>query len=101
MGKSVFTFPCKNFESTDSGIRQILIASGYKEKIIDNEKVWKKGSGFWSAMKLIKIDYGNDSVKVWGWVQTFDKPMELTGLIGCIPKKNVLNTIEQIKLAIR
>lgn len=101
MGKSLFTFPYKNFESTDSGIRQILISSGYKEKIIDNEKVWKKGSGFWSAMKLIKIEYGNGSLKVWGWVQTFDKPMDLTGFIGIIPKKDVLNTIEQIKCAIR
>ncbi len=52
-------------------------------------------------MKLIKIEYGNGSLKVWGWVQTFDKPMDLTGFIGIIPKKDVLNTIEQIKFAIR
>lgn len=83
-------------------IKQILTADGYKEKKYKKgEIVWKKGTGFLTAMHFIKLDYQPNMLVVSGWISSGIGGLTLgeqalTGVVGVIPKKSVQKTIDKI-----
>ncbi|MGN0486204.1 MAG: hypothetical protein ACI4GB_03140 [Acutalibacteraceae bacterium] len=96
----------RDFDSTQRIISGILVSEGYKEINRNNETVWKKGVGFWTAMQFIKVEYGSDWLDIYGWVQTGlgnigDGEMALNGFVAVIPKKSVLKVITKIQDALR
>ncbi len=94
------------FEQVDNTIANILMLSGYKKIERKDEVIWKKGTGFLTAMQYIKIEYGeNNTVIASGWIQAGlgsleAKEMALHGAAGSIPKKAVMKVLEKIQSAI-
>lgn len=93
------------FEQAENIINNILSKNGFKQTTINSgENVWKKGTGFLTAMQFIKIDFSSNEFTISAWVQAGlgsvgGNEMDLTGVVAAIPKKQLLNVIEQIKRA--
>lgn len=95
-----------NEKDLDERLRNILIADDYKEIDYNREVVWKKGLGLVTAMQYIKLEYKDDEVIISGWIQigigsAGGKEQELTGIVGKLPKKSVLKTMDKIEFEIR
>ena len=68
------------------------------------ENVWKKGTGMLTAMQFIKLEFSQKEFVIYAWVQMGlgdlgGSEMDLTGFVAAIPKKQLINIIEQIKKA--
>ena len=69
-----------------------------------DEHVWKNGIGLLTAMKFVKTEYSSDKIQLSAWIQTGvgnigGKEMDLTGVVGAIPKRQLMKIIEEIKSA--
>ena len=84
---------------------KILSSNGFKEITINTgENVWKKGTGMLTAMQFIKLEFSQKEFVIYAWVQMGlgdlgGSEMDLTGFVAAIPKKQLINIIEQIKKA--
>lgn len=87
------------------GITKLLTADGYHETTYNktgvNEIIWKKGTGFLTAMHFIKLDYQPGVLIVSGWIAsgidtlTFtEQPLE--GFMAAIPKSSCKKTVDKI-----
>ncbi len=99
MSRSCFSFNYTSFEKTKSAIETELTNDGYTNKNENGENVWKCGMGMLTAMKYIKIEFsGNQEVKIYGWIRPIAaSEQSLEGIVGALPKKQVLKIIEKIK----
>lgn len=93
------------FNKVENIVKNILMQEGYREINQNNEIVWKKGSGFLTAMQYIKIEYSNNYVNVSGWVKTGmgnvgGNEMPLKGIFAFMPKKSVLKVISRLQNAV-
>ena len=83
----------------------ILKQEGYHQIERKGEIVWKKGTGTLTAMHFIKLDFQQNDLIITGWVQIglgsagFDD-MDLTGILGSLPKKSTFKTIQKIRNAL-
>lgn len=89
-------------QATDEAVRKVLIADDYREINYNREVVWKKGTGMMTAMHYIKLEYKGNMLCVSGWVQigvgsVGGKEHDLSGVMGSVPKKSVLKTMDKIK----
>lgn len=106
MARSQFTinYQC-SFDEAQRKVEYVLQRKGFhQETIKSGEHVWKKGIGFFTAMKFIKVDYAADKILLSAWVQVGlgsigGGEMDLTGVTGAIPKKQLMKVIEEIKQA--
>lgn len=98
MSRSCFSFNYTSFEKTKKIIETELKNSGYSNKNENGENVWKCGTGILTAMKYIKIEFSeNQEVKIYGWIRPMaSSEQNLEGIIGALPKKQVLNVIKKI-----
>ena len=89
---------CK-FEQAENIINNILSKNGFKQTTINSgENVWKKGTGFLTAMQFIKIDFSSNEFTISAWVQAGlgsvgGNEMDLTGVVAAIPKKQSFNKL--------
>lgn len=71
-----------------------------------NEEVYKKGSGWWLARRFIKYTINDDNtVTIEGWVglgvgNSVSPELKLKGFFGAMPKKELINLIEELKFRI-
>ncbi len=105
MARSVFTLSYNDFATTNNNINNFLIQNGFKKMEKNNEEFWKKGTGMATAMQFIKIDYSENELTIYAWVQAGvgsvgGKEMELKGFVAAIPKKSLLKKIEKIKACV-
>lgn len=107
MARTTLTFNCtKPMENVDNTIANILTLSGYKKIDQKGEIVWKKGTGFLTAIQYIKIEYGDNTVIASGWIRAGasgiieSKEIALDGVAGSIPKKAVKKVLDKIRDAI-
>ena len=98
MSRTTIQFKYNDFELTKERINGILKAKKYKNIIENNENVWKCGEGFCTAIKYIKIEYGeNNTAYVSGWIRPMvGNEQELKGFVGSVPKKQVRKVINEI-----
>ena len=107
MARTMINIPFQdNFDRVENKTKQILINNGFKEINRNNEIVWKKGTGFLTAMQFIKIEYNVNMVIVSAWVQmgignVGAGEMELSGVVAAIPKKQLMKTIQKLQQEIR
>lgn len=107
MARSTFEikFSCGH-EQAKQQIEAILRQKNFHlETLKTGETVWKCGVGLLTAMKFIKVEYGNQRISLSAWVQvgigsTGGREMALDGFTAAIPKKQLMKTIEEIKCAI-
>ena len=106
MARSTFTIPYQcSFEEAQKKVESILQGNGYHPQVNKTgENVWKNGVGMLTAMKFVKVEYGPGQIQLSAWVQVGigsvgGGEMDLNGVVGAIPKKQLLKLIEKIKQA--
>lgn len=93
--------PYADRNTAEPAVRHVLASNRFKEVTKKGEVIWKKG-GFWTAAQCLKLEFGPQEMNLYGWVRNFGMAeSDLSGVVGIIPKKQLLNVIEQIKLAVR
>ena len=103
MARSTFQIQYSNPNGLMEYLSSLLQSKGYKYITENNEYVWKCGVGFWTAMKYIKIEFApNNIMLVSGWIRPMlGSEQDLNGMVGALPKKQVMNVIQQIQNTIR
>ncbi len=81
---------------------QILVQNKFNKTIENNEEIWKKGTGFLTAVQFIKTEFAQDSMTISAWVKTGlgGSEMDLGGFVGAVPKKSLMKVVEQIKVSV-
>ncbi len=101
MSRTTIKIPVKDLENANRKITRILSSHNYNNIVENNEKVWKCGVGFLTAMKYIKVDFSDNAVEISGWIRPMGgKEQDLKGFVGGLPKKQVMNVIKEIQTAI-
>ena len=103
MSRSCFTFSCRSFQEAKNQIENVLRSNGYSLKNENGEIVWKKGSGWLTAMKYVKYEFtGDKTVQIYGWVRPMaSQEQNLDGVVCALPKRQVLNLIQAIGNALQ
>ena len=80
---------------------QILLNNKFHMAEKDGDIIWVKGNVVTTGIKGIQIDYSEEEIKIYGWIQGLvGGEVDLYGLVGANAKKEVKNTIEEIMAAI-
>ncbi len=102
MARTIFKIEFSNFKTAEHTCKTILISNNFKRTLVKSEQIWKKGGTFMGG-QCIKIDYSENHIILSAWITPFfggEEEYSIEGLSAIIPKKQLLNVIEQIKLAI-
>ncbi len=102
MSRTTYQYYYHDFYTTHGRLVAYLQQKGYQYIIENNEYVWKKGVGFWTAIKYVKIEYApNNIVAISGWIRMVaDKERDLSGFIGMVPKKQLQNLLDELRTQI-
>jgi hypothetical protein len=106
MSRTIMRVPFSaNWEAVNSTVTSILLDEGFKEKDINGEKCWKKGTGMATAMQYVKVEYTQNELVLSGWLQAgvgslAGPEMDLTGVVGIIPKKALKKRLDKIAQAV-
>lgn len=93
------------FSEAQRRVEGILTAKGFHPTTLKTgENVWKNGTGLMTAMKFIKPEYAEGLVTLSAWIQAGigsvgGKEMDLTGVVGAVPKKQLMKVLEELKAA--
>ena len=103
MGRTIIKLPFSDFKRAEDGIYRVLYGNKFKQTIVKSETIWKKG-GTLMGGQCIKIEFSEKEIVISAWITPFiggenEYDLEIGGAI--IPKQQLLNVIEQIKIAIR
>jgi len=90
-----------NIDTVKSSVESFLASEGFSQKDYKGEQVWKKGTGLATAMQYMKIEYAENEVVVYAWIQMGvgdigGKEHELKGIVGAIPKKNLRSRVDKL-----
>lgn len=102
MARSIYSvkYGCSLNEAQER-ITQILINNKFHMAEKDGNIIWVKGNVVTTGIKGIQIDYGEEEIKIYGWIQgLIGGEVDLHDRIGFAAKKEVKNTIEEIITAI-
>lgn len=93
------------YDEAQRRISAILSEKGFKMTTLKTgEKVWKKGTGLMTAMQFVKVDFSQSEFVMSAWIQVGlgsvgGGEMDLTGVVGALPKKMLMGVLEEIKRA--
>lgn len=104
MSRTTITVPFKcSFEEAQKKVESVLIRHNFHSMVIKTgENVWKNGTGLLTAMKYVKVEYGQDSFDLSAWIQVGigsvgGGEMDLNGIVGALPKRQLMKILEEIK----
>lgn len=99
MSRTTYIVNCSDAASASKIAEKILREEKYDYISENGENVWKCGNGAWAAIKYIKISPVDAStLHISGWVKaSFGVEMGLDGVIGGLPKKQVMKVIKRIR----
>lgn len=92
-----------SFDDAQSRVERILTLRGFHQQaLVTGETVWKHGLGLMTAMKYVKVEYGEKMVTLSAWVQVGigsigGGEMALTGITAALPKKQLMKVLEEIQ----
>lgn len=103
MARTTITLKYKNFDGLQNRLSALLQQKGYKNLNENNENIWKCGVGFWTAVKYIKIEFAeNNTLLISGWIRPMaGGEQDLNGIVGALPKKQVMNVIKEMQALVR
>ena len=103
MSRTTYTVPYTDAAICEKNIKDILAQEKYENIIENGENVWKCGNGTWTAIKYIKYEFvDQNTLYLIGWVKSdVGGELNLDGILGGLPKKQVRAVISRIKGAIR
>lgn len=91
-----------SFDEAKNVIADILTRKGYRLTTIKSgETVWKQGLGWWTGMKFVKVEFTQTEIILSAWISmglgSFTMgEMDLEGMAGAIPKKQVKKVLDEI-----
>ncbi len=102
MARTTVSVKCNDAQAAMQRCKALLTSNGYKEINYNGENVWKRGNGFWTAIKYIKIEFSDAATMlVSGWIcPMLGGELDLDGFFGALPKKQVLKVIKQIQTVV-
>ncbi len=103
MSRTITEVPLKtnNVDQVLNIISAKMKASGYQEKIVDDETVWAKGDGVMIKMQCLSAVFTGKSVIIQGWMKdVVTGESNLEGLAAILPKKKLKKIINEICIAI-
>lgn len=95
-----------SIERVRFAINAFMMEKEYNPMKYLDEDVFKKGNGWWMARKFIKCTINDDNtVTIEGWIgtgvgNTVATEMNLKGLMGFMPKQQLVKDIEELKFRI-
>ncbi len=104
MSRSFYQFNVNDTNQALNNITYILTHHGFKNKIENNENVWRWGTGFLTAPKYIRIDVPQDHVIVISaWIRPFliGEVQIDDSFVGIIPKEEMKSVIRVLQQNIR
>ncbi|MBQ9413795.1 MAG: hypothetical protein IJU16_01570 [Clostridia bacterium] len=103
MARTMMAFRYTNPAGLMDRLAYVLQTRGYQYISENNENVWKNGMGMLTAMKYVKIEFApNNTIVLSGWVRAVaGGEMDLNGFVGAIPKKQVMNVLQELQAQIR
>lgn len=88
-------------EEAEKKAAQILTNDGYCEVEQDGEMIWMKGDVKLSGIRGIKVDYGDEKIKLSGWIKGLvGGETPLHGIAGAVTKRDVKKTMKKIEVSI-
>ena len=102
MPRTTIKIECKDPRITNQKINNILSLRGYKLINKKGENVWENGMGLLAAEKYIKVEFNENTLILSGWIKTTmpEREEDLNGMVGVIPKKQILKVIKEIQDAV-
>lgn len=102
MPRTTIEVNCSDINRANSIAGSILSSNKYVQINENGETVWKCGKGFLTAMKYIKLEFsGEHTMLISGWVRSVGGgEQDLSGVVAAIPKKQILNVIQQIQMSV-
>ncbi len=101
MSRTTIRISVKDMETATKKVSAVLSSHNYKNIVENNERVWKCGTGFLTAVKYIKAEFSDNEVVISGWIRPVGgKEQDLNGFVGGLPKKQVLNIIKEIQTSL-
>lgn len=101
MSRTILKIPFSDYEQANTTIRTILTGRGFNERVDNDGVYWQKGNGFRSAPKYVKYEFSEKEITLQSWISNFGIEMNLSGIYGTIPKRELLEIIQQIKFSVR
>ena len=102
MPRTTIQVNCGEVSRANAIAGSILSSNKYIQTNENGENVWKCGKGFLTAMKYIKLEFsGEHTLLISGWIRSVGGgEQDLTGVVGAIPKKQILNVMQKIQMAV-
>lgn len=102
MSRTTYVFSYTDAGVSEKNIKSILAQEKYEYILEKGEYVWKCGNGTWAAIKYIKYEFVDEkTLHIVGWVKSdVGGELNLDGILGGLPKKQVRAVISRIKAAI-
>lgn len=103
MARTTIKAKYTNFDGLQNRLSSLLQSKGYKNINENNENIWKCGMGFWTAIKYVKIEFAeNNTLLISGWIRPMaGREQDLNGIVGALPKKQVMNVIREMQVLIK
>ena len=103
MSRTTYIVPYTDAPTTVRNLKEILMQEKYDNVSEGGESVWKCGNGNFAAIKYIKYEFIAPNVlHIHGWVKSdVGGELNLDGILGGLPKKQVRAVISRLKAAVR
>lgn len=100
MSRTVLKIPYSDYQQANAAIRNVLINHGFTERFQEGSVYWQKGIGFFSAPRCLKFEFSENEITISAWISNFGVESNLSGVIGVVPKRQLLEVIQLIKIAV-
>ena len=99
MARTTIKIKYTDAQQANQTVERILSSRNYKSICENGEHVWKCGNGFWTAMKYIKVEFSDqNTLMISGWIRAIaGSEQDLQGFAGGLPKRQVMNVIEELQ----
>lgn len=97
MSRTIIKIPFSDYQQANDVIRSMLSSRGFKERFQDGNQYWQKGQGFLSAPMCLQFDFSETEITVQAWISNLGVESDLSGLVGVVPKRQLLEVIELLK----
>ena len=97
MSRTIVKVPFSDYQQANDVIRNTLSGRGFKERFQDGRQYWQKGQGFWTAPMYLQFDFSETEITIQAWISNFGIEMDLSGIYGVVPKRQLLETVELLK----
>ena len=98
MSRTVLKIPFSDYQQANLAIRNVLSSHGFVERFHEGSVYWQKGMGFFSAPKCIKFEFSETEITISAWISNFGVESALSGFVGIVPKRQLLEIIQLIKM---